>query len=292
MTLPFGIKINFVTVWRLIRKYILRKNSVQKINFGLVKDKIDIRDHIYRAKFTKQELPESTELRNFNRFPYTWDQGNLGSCVGQATCGGFLLTLITNNQCLFNPSRLFAYYNARTEDCKQEDSGASIRDGIKGLVKYGVCKEETWPYVIPKFTVKPSAKAYEEGELNQVLVYERIFPVTKEKIMDAIYRGYPVVYGKRLFESFMTNKVAELGIVPYPKKCWEEEVGGHAMFIIDYEKDYVIEKNSWGDNWGFQGCCRVPWKYVLDGNLCFDFWTIYQIEGDYNQVSKSKRKKK
>lgn len=275
-------KINFVAVWKFIRKHIFRHEAPPVTNFGLIRDKVDIRDRLYKTRYKADTLPESTELKNFKRFPFTWDQGPLGSCVGNAVSGGFILSLITNNQEVFNPSRLFAYYNARTDDNKCEDSGASIRDGIKGLVKYGLCKEETWPYLPAKFTIKPSAKAYEEGELNQVLIYERIYPVTKARIMDAVYRGFPVMYGKRLFESFMTQAVAETGIVPYPKKCWEDEVGGHAMFILDYERDYVIEKNSWGDSWGFQGCCRVPWKYVLDSNLCFDFWVIYQSEGNYN----------
>lgn len=283
-------KINFVAVWEFIKKNILRKKPAQSRNFGLIKDKIDVRDRLYKARYKATTLPEDTGMKNFNRFPFTWDQAILGSCVGQAVSGGFVLTLLTNNQKVFNPSRLYAYYNARADENKYEDSGASIRDGIKGLVKFGLCEESTWPYDVSKFTIKPPEKAYKEGDLNQALIYERIYPVTKDKIMDAIHRGYPVVYGKKLFESFMSDAVKETGIVPYPKKCWEDELGGHAMFILDYEKDYVIEKNSWGDDWGFQGGCRVPWKYVLDGDLCFDFWVLYQVEGNYNVKSKKKKK--
>lgn len=275
-------RINFFNLWRYFRRYVLMKRPATKINFGLVPDKLDTRDGIYKARYLSTTLPEDTKMRNFNRYPFTWDQDILGSCVGQAVCGGLVTSLINNNQQLINPSRLFAYYNARTEENKLVDSGASIRDGIKGLVKYGVCRETIWPYMPSKFAVKPPDFAYKEAELCQVLVYERIFPVTKGKIMDAVYRGFPVIYGKKLFESFMTESVSTLGIVPYPRKCWEEEVGAHAMFILDYERDHTIEKNSWGDHWGFCGCCRVPWKYVLDPSLCFDFWVIYQAEGELN----------
>lgn len=289
--MPLNFKINFVAVWRFIRRYILRKKPAPKRSFGLIKDKIDLRDHLYRAKFKDYELPESTEQKNLKKFPFRWDQLNLGSCVGQSVRGGFVMTLLTNSQLVFEPSALYAYYNARTDDCKQEDSGASIRDGIKGINRFGLCKEQTWPYKVSKFHIKPPQEAYDEGELHQALIYERIYPVTKEKIMDAVFRGYPVVYGKILYDSFMTSDVASTGIVPYPKKCSEDEVGGHAMFIIDYEKDYTIEMNSWGRLWGTNGSCKVPWKYVLDGNKCFDFWVIYQTEGDSNTNTKQKKRK-
>lgn len=96
--------------------------------------------------------------------------------------------------------------------------------------------------------------------------------------MDAVYRGYPVIYGKMLYESFMTEQAAQSGIIPYPRKCWEGQIGGHAMTIIDYDKDHVIELNSWGSSWGQGGICKVPWKYVLDPSLAFDFWVIYITE--------------
>jgi C1A family cysteine protease len=128
------------------------------------------------------------------------------------------------------------------------------------------------------FAVKPSEKAFIEALDHQVLKYERL-PQKKEYIMDAIYRGYPVIYGKLIYESFMSEKVARTGIVPYPRKCWEDFIGGHAMVIFDYDKDYTVEPNSWGKDWGFNGVCKVPWTYVLDSKLSFDFWVMYVVEG-------------
>jgi C1A family cysteine protease len=272
------IKINFIAIWRLVRRYILRKKPVTQVNFGLVRDKPDPRDQIYRARVRIQDLPESTDMKNLSAFPWRYDQGALGSCVGNGVVETFRRVLQVNNQQDLDGSRLFAYYNARTDDCKGEDCGASIRDGIKGLNKYGLCREDTWKYITGKFAVKPPEEAFAEGEGHQVIHYERIYPATKEAIMDAVSRGYPVVYGKILYESFMTDKVKELGIVPYPKTCREEKVGGHCMVIFDYEKDYTIELNSWGKEWGLGGACRVPWKYVLNKDFCFDFWTIYLTE--------------
>jgi len=277
MKLP-EIKINFVAVWKFIKRYILRRKPTPKIFFGLKRDTYDSRDKIYRAKKSFVELPESTNMKNINMFPWRYDQGPLGSCVGNGIVEAFRKTLLTNKQPDLDGSRLYAYYNARAPEDKFEDAGASIRDGIKGLNAYGLCKEETWPYVISKFAVKPPDAAFIEGLNHQALVYERIYPISKTAIMDALSRGFPVVYGKILFKSFMSDDVAKTGIVPYPGRC-EDEVGGHCETMFDYDPEGVIELNTWGENWGFnRGCDKIPWKYILDSKKCFDFWVIYLTE--------------
>ena len=277
MKLPFDFNINLVFVWRFIRRYILRKKPTQTQHFGLIKDKKDERDRFYVSRVRKADLPSSTERQHFKNFPFRWDQLDIGSCTGNGGAAAFIQALLRNGQQIFQPSRLFAYYNARTEDCKKEDSGASIRDVIKGLNKFGVCQEETWPYITSQFAWTPSEEAYREAGDHQTLEYYRIYPVTKEAIMNAVCQGYAVVYGQILYESFMKEEVARTGIVPNPR-CWEEQVGGHCKCILDYEPEGVFELNSWGRKWGIDGGCLIPWKYVLDKNKSFDLWVIKLTE--------------
>jgi C1A family cysteine protease len=275
--LPYVPTINFVAVIKLIRKLFGHK-SIPIRNFGLKKDKFDLRDKVFSPRYkVRILLPESTERRNFINFPFRWDQGDKGSCTGHGGAAGFIQALLRNGQQIFEPSRIFPYYNARDAENKQEDSGASIRDVIKGLNKYGVCREETWPSIPSKFAETPSEEAYREAADHQTLEYYRIYPVTKEAIISAIYEGYAVVYGQILYESFMSEEVRKTGIVPYPK-CWEDQVGGHCKCITDYEKEGVFELNSWGRSWGSDGGCLIPWKYVLDKNKSFDFWVIKLTE--------------
>lgn len=257
-----------------IKRRILHREPVPEKNFGLKRDVYDYRDHVYVPKFRKIFYPLTTNRKNFRHFPFRWDQGDIGSCTGHGGVAGFVKALMTNGKPLYEPSRLFAYYNARTEDFKHEDSGASIRDLIKGLNKYGVCREDTWPYITLKFAQRPSQEAYHEAENHQILEYYRIYPVTKEAIMDAIHSGYAVIYGQILYESFLSDKVKETGIVPIPKRCWENVVGGHCKCILDYEPAGCFELNSWGKSWGINGGCLVPWKYILNDKLSFDFWVI------------------
>ena len=274
--LPWVPTINVAAIWSFIKKHLLRKKPVQHQFFGLKRDVPDNRDVLYKVRLPGL-APETTNMRNIKAFSLRYDQGNLGSCTANAALYAFRRVLQINSQPDFEASRLFAYYNARTDDSKTEDSGASIRDVIKGLAKYGVCSEAQWPYLINKFAERPTPVAFLEALDHQAIKYERL-PQTKEAIMDAVWRGFPVVYGKLLYESFMTEEVARTGVVPYPKTCWESQMGGHAMLIFDYEKDYTIEPNSWGAGWGIDGICKVPWKYVLNPKLAFDFWVIYITE--------------
>ncbi|MDH7554348.1 MAG: C1 family peptidase [Spirochaetota bacterium] len=256
----------------------MRKKPVKTRNFGLVKDTFDIRDRIYVRRLKADVYPESTERRNFINFPFRWDQDGIGSCTGHGGAAGFVQALIRNNQSVFEPSRIFPYYNARPEDSKNEDCGASIRDLIKAIAKYGLCKETTWPSDPNKFAVKPSQKAYIEGEQHQAIEYYRIYPITKEAIMDAIHNGFALIYGQILYESFMSDKVAKTGNVPYPNTCWEDVVGGHCKLGMDYEPGGVFDLNSWGRNWGSDGGCLIPWKYILNPKLTFDMWVIKLTE--------------
>lgn len=276
MKLPFIIKVNFVSVIRLFRKYILRR-KIQKRNFGYIQDHFDDRDVYYRLRTKIKNLPESTNKRNINAFPYRYDQKSLGSCVGNGTAAGFRRSLQTNRLPDMNPSRLFAYYIARTDENKDIDSGACIRDCFKAVNNYGLCHETVWPYITERFAQPPPKNAWEDALNHQSIVYERIYPIAKNLIMDALNNGYSIVFGIILHDSFMSEKVARTGIVTNPR-CWEEEIGGHCMLMTDYDRDGVWVLNSWGENWGQGGICHIAWDYILSGHAS-DFWTFHAVEG-------------
>src|SRR5439155_15267059 len=92
-----------------------------------------------------QQLPPSQDLRP--SCPPVYDQGSVGSCTGNAIGGAFEFEQGKLVLQQFVPSRLFIYYNERVrEGTVDQDSGARIRDGIKSVVKQGVCPEDEWPY--------------------------------------------------------------------------------------------------------------------------------------------------
>src|SRR5438309_5417843 len=160
--------------------------------FGWVPDLPDARDHLYAAPApVLRSLPSSVDLRpHFKAHPY--DQGQLGSCTGNAIAGA--IQFDREKQSLkpdFVPSRLFIYYNERViEGTVSQDSGAQIRDGIKSVAQQGVPAESDWPYDISKFAQKPPSKAYSDALLDKAVSYKRVVQ-TLAQLKSCLASGYP-----------------------------------------------------------------------------------------------------
>ncbi len=249
-----------------------------KQGYGWVPDLPDHRDTLYGAvRKIPATLPPSVDLR-----PHcspVEDQGQLGSCTGNSLAGAVEFLEKRDGVRFENVSRLFIYYNERViEHTVSQDAGAMIRDGIKTLVKQGVCSEKTWPYKIAKFAVKPSPACYKEALDHQVLAYARI--ETLDEMRTCLAEGYPFVFGFTVYESFESQQVAKTGVVPMPKPK-EKMLGGHAVLAVGYkdaQKRFLV-RNSWGSSWGMKGYFTIPYDYVANRNLADDLWTIRRQEG-------------
>jgi len=248
--------------------------------FGWTPDLPDARDYMYSApEAVLTKLPTKADLRS--KMPKVYDQGELGSCTANAIGAAFEFSQVKQGQTDFMPSRLFIYYNERAmEGTIDTDSGAMIRDGMKSIAKLGVCTEDTWPYDIPKFTQKPTGKAYTEARKHQALVYRRVLGQLHQ-MQGCLAQGYPFVFGFSVYESFMSPEVATTGEVPLPPRG-EQLIGGHAVLAVGYDdsKQAFIVRNSWGPKWGVKGYCYMPYGYLTDSQLARDFWAVYTVEPD------------
>ena len=142
--------------------------------YGWTPDLPDQRDIRFAAVYRiPKKLPAKVDLRPF--CPAVEDQGQLGSCTAHALTGALETLEKKDRLPVAQMSRLFVYYNERVlEHTIAQDSGASLRDGIKTLVKQGCCGEKKWPYKISKFKVKPGTACYQEAANHQVTSYQRI----------------------------------------------------------------------------------------------------------------------
>ncbi|MFK5151069.1 hypothetical protein ACI4CU_27295, partial [Klebsiella pneumoniae] len=88
-----------------------------------------------------QSLPASIDWTA--KCPPVYDQGQLGSCTGNAIAAAIQFDqLVNHNKYQFEPSRLFIHYGERSlEGTISSDSGAMIRDGIKVCAATGCCPE-------------------------------------------------------------------------------------------------------------------------------------------------------
>ncbi len=227
-------------------------------------------------------LPEMVDLRS--QCPPVFDQGLLGSCTANAINSAVGMILMQQNNYTSPMSRLFLYYNERLiEGTVNEDSGASLSDGIKALMEKGVCHETLWPYSDDEstFKKKPSDAAYKEALNYLDLDDAKIASVHQDArtIKSILAKRKPIVLGIDIYSSFTSSQVAKTGIVPMPDIKNESYRGGHAVMLAGYDdkdKTFLV-RNSWGPKWGMAGYCKMPQAYLLDSYLAGDFWTFSKI---------------
>ena len=246
----------------------------------------DARDLMYARRLGN--LPPAHDLRP--SMPPVYDQGQLGSCTGNAIAGAMEYERTRQGLADFIPSRLFVYYNERAlEGTVSSDSGAVIRDGIKVVNTEGVCPETLWPYDIGMFAVKPPRRCYVAATKDKAVQYESI--QTLGELKDAIASDLSVVFGFTVYESFESQTVAKTGVMPMPNVHSEAVVGGHAVLAVGYSdpEGHVVVRNSWGTAWGDGGYFYMPYEYltgskassdsspVSHAHLASDFWAIQAV---------------
>lgn len=270
--------------------------------YGFIKSKIDDLDeyikiteeHVKKFFELKQLKIEQNvpvfDLRDVVKIPEALseiDQGSLGSCTANAISFAYAFDeLKQNNKDVFLPSRLFIYYNERLiENTIDEDSGASLKDGMNCIKQYGVCEERIWPYDPINFEVKPSQEAYDQAKLAKAvkfmgiaLSYNDSIDIRTNNLKNVLKSGFPIIIGIVVYDSFESQQVAETGMVPMPGE-FDQIIGGHAVCIIGYNdhKQSFIVKNSWGPDWGDHGYFYLPYKYVTNPDLTSELWILQKV---------------
>jgi C1A family cysteine protease len=243
--------------------------------YGWKPDLPDHRDFKYglvRPAFGAADLPQTVDLRP-NCSPVE-DQGQVGSCTANALVGALEYLEIKSGTPLVDLSRLFLYYNERLiENDVEQDNGAQIRDGIKSLAQTGICPESEWPYIEPRFAMKPADQCYADAADHKISAYFRLDNLND--MLHCLAFGFPFVFGFTVYDYFESDDMAHTGILHMPTDG-EGCLGGHAICAVGYDQStkMFLIRNSWGPSWGIGGHFWMPFDYITNPDLATDFWKI------------------
>ena len=275
-----GVNLSTINVGAIFNPSLLGK-------YRWLPDPPDSRDHIYQLN-TSLTLAPVVDLRQYCS-PIE-DQGNIGSCTGNAIAGQIELLDRKVGKNL-DVSRLFIYYEERVlEGSVRYDAGAYIRDGIKVCYTKGAPLESLWPYATNKFATKPPTAAYTDALKRKVTGYQRC--TNFDAVKNALAAGNPVVIGFSVYDSFegawgdIPHGQAGSGIMPFPNTSTETLLGGHAVCIVGYDDTMpvagkangrFIVRNSWGTSWGDAGYFYMPYDVIKTTSMSSDFWLISAV---------------
>lgn len=251
---------------------------------GCNRDTPDIRD--YKKEYSADKIPStylypSVDLRKYLHIAHVYDQGQLYSCTANAVCALYRMALhqtLPRGYLSLGPSRMFLWYNTRSYTGDgPNNAGASIRDTIKALNSKGMCKEEEWPYS-NLFCTEPSESCYYSAKTTgSKCQYERLRNENIHQLRACLHENCPFVFGFKVYESF-ARRMGNCGCMPLPTRVEQAcaTPAGHAAVAVGYDdhREHVTVLNSWGEQWGDSGYFNMPYDFITDPNMCYDFWKI------------------
>lgn len=241
-----------------------------------------------REMASRVHFPPMIDMRSV--MPPIEDQGQLGTCVAHATCAALEFLELEgikegSGPVLFPDkqfdqiSRLFLYYNSCAIDGDAgQDNGTTNTSMMKGIAKWGMCRESIWPYDPKMVSKQPPAYTYKEGAQHVVLSSYALNNSVIDQMKQCLVVGFPFLFGSTIYSSFMSDSAAETGIIPLPKPE-EDLLGGHDLCCVGYEdaRNSFLVRNSWGEGWGEKGYCWMPYRYLTNPDLTGDLWTIRKV---------------
>ena len=222
-----------------------------RYTYNHVHDTIDTRDWVFSSNLiVKSKLPNQFDLRTTGYVPPVLNQQSLGSCGATQISNALRFCLRKQNRMDFQPSRLFIYYFARLVDNFEldQDTGITIRGGLKAIKKYAACSEIWWPYIIRNFAIKPHDQCIKAASQHIGGLSYYSIPRNIESLKQALFNGFPIIIGIQIYESLESDKTLQTGIISIPDITKEKNYGGHCVALYGYDdssKTFIM-MNSWG----------------------------------------------
>jgi Papain family cysteine protease len=240
--------------------------------FGALRDVHDVRDRMYRASPRVEPIAQHVDLLEWGG-PIK-DQGDEGSCTGHAFSSAreWINRKYEKGSVVLSPQCLYVE-ELIVSGQFPNDAGAMPRTGCQALTAKGCCEASLYPYVAGQFTV-PTAEQAANALKYKTGAYHRLASITDVLCCLADPTPWPVTVGFTVYESFMSQQVADSGIMPIPQPG-EQEQGGHEVLCLGYDqtKQLALIQNSWGDGWGQKGYFWMPFETISSPDT--DLWMVH-----------------
>jgi hypothetical protein len=240
--------------------------------FGALRDVHDVRDRMYRASPRAEPVPRHVDLREWGG-PIK-DQGEEGSCTGHAFSSAreWIARKYEKTSPILSPQCLYVE-ELIADGSFPKDEGAMPRTGCQVLTAKGCCELSLYPCVAGDFTA-PTAEQAQNGLKYKTGAYHRIETLSDFLRCLADSTPWPVTVGFAVYESFMSQQVADTGVMPIPKPG-ERQQGGHEVLCLGYDlaKQLALMQNSWGNGWGQRGYFWMPLGVISAPDT--DLWMVH-----------------
>jgi|SRR6202142_1028166 len=240
--------------------------------FGAKRDAHDVRDRMYRGARAPFAVPQQIDLRAFGG-PVK-DQGEEGSCTGHAFSSAreWIARKYERTSPVLSPQYLYVE-ELIADGSFPRDEGAMPRTACQVLTALGCCETALYPYVAGEIT-KPTAEQSANAVKYKTGAYHRIGTLADFLTCLADRTPWPVLAGFTVYDSFLSQQVADTGIMPIPKPG-EQQQGGHEVLCLGYDlvKQVALIQNSWGDAWGEKGFFWMPFATISSPDT--DLWMVH-----------------
>ena len=236
---------------------------------GAIFSSVDVRDYKMVCATPKMEFPERFEL---DIMPIK-DQGNVGRCV--ATALSSIIEFYDYNQNGIDVEMSPGYIYGNRGNSDHKGPGMIMRDALDVVSKYGDVHSYEFPYDVEAPEIidhyeQNAERLYEVGYPHRISEYCRVNTVAAAKF--ALMSGIPLLMAMEWYEDMCVNHdgVLTTEYVGY--------AGGHCMYIYGWNEHGWLVANSWGSEWGVNGCFTLPYHMGMA-----ECWAVMDniIEGAY-----------
>ncbi len=182
-----------------------------------------------------------------------------------------------------NLSERFLFYNARQEKKIGPRQGVSFYDVLQAAMKSGICDEKLCQYSDSEIDVAPTDDAILDGLSHKVLRAQSVH-VDHNDIVSALSDGYPVAVSLKVYNSFYYKRKNGFVFRPKDEEIHTTRYGTHTMVIVGFsnENKVYIVRNSWGESWGDNGYCYLPYSYIDDPKLNNGAYIVVEVDNVEN----------